>query len=136
MELKIEVTTAPKMAMSTMPMLKQYILGVNRFMIKRCEAYTDGDSKIYIDVEAPLKKCLKIQGNVTRFDTMMHMVMSNKNVLKTAKLSVEDTAALKDMLENQTSIKIVKMATAAEIEANGKSFWNNIKEKLKKTNLF
>ena len=133
MEIKIQVKTPKGKAQSTLPLLKKYLIGFNLSRSDKCEAYAD-DANIYMDIEAPLRKCLKIQKNVCRFDAIMRMALDSKQVKK--KLSVEGGEELKEMLTNHTSVIIIKKASAEEIEENGKSFWDNMKEKLKRVNPF
>ncbi len=139
MELKIEVKTPPGMAHTTLPYLKDYIIGIVRFGLKRVEAYTNEDTtddRIYIDIDATIRRCLKVQANVVRYHTIMEAVITNKQVLRKAKLSKEDEAKLKDMLSNQTTVEIMKKVSQEEIDEFNKTRWQKIKEKFKKINLF
>lgn len=132
MELKIKITTPKGQAKATEKRLRFFIL--NKKDIHRVWT-NEEDNEIYWEVHCDVRRAMKIQRNVAAYEHMIETVMHHKQFKKHGekRLSKEDQAELKDMLENQTTIEIIKTATAEELvdEKNRKTFWQRIKETFK-----
>lgn len=129
MEIKIQINTPKGYAKKIEHQLRPWLIGSN----KPKEMFVNkDDDTLYWVVETTIKRCLKIQRNVTMFETMMKGILNNPKVKKMAKLTEEQRKELDDMIFNHTKITIVKRATAEEIVESNKTFWQTIKEKFKK----
>lgn len=134
MEVKIRIQTVPGEANKVQKrMIKFFKLG----NVKNSEVFiNDNDSEILWVVEDSFRKIMGIQQRVLMWDQLMTQVLDNKYLKKIAKkkLSDEDMANLKDMLENQTNVEIIKPATEKEtikILQKNDSWWEKIKHKFK-----
>jgi len=126
MEVKIQIKTPKGYATKIEKQLRPWLIGFN----KPKEIYVNkANSKLYWVMDSSVRRCMKIQRNVTMYESMINRIMGSKKVRKMAKLNEEQTKELDNMLLNQTEIKIIKKATADEIVENNKTFWQNVKEK-------
>lgn len=135
MKLKIQIKTPKGRATSTEKKLRPFLLGISRKDVKSCETYvSEEDNTIIWDIEATIKKCLKIQKNVSRFDFLITGILENKRMKKRirSKLTEEQETELKDMLVNHTSCEVIKEATLQEMVEENKTWWEKVKEKFKK----
>ena len=131
MKIKLIIHTPEGQAKGTEQKIRPWLL--NRSV--KCEVYTNKeDNQILWEIEGAPRHILQIQKNVAAFDMLMHKIFTNKMVKKTAEktLAEGEKEKLEEMLLKQTSIELVKEATAEEIIDDGKSFWTKLKEKFKK----
>jgi hypothetical protein len=109
MELRIEIKTIKGYAISTAQKLKPFILGTRRVENKLWA--NKADDVIYWVVDCPNSRSyLQIAKNLAVFDKLVNGILGNRLVLGAAKISSEDRLKLKDMLHNQTKIRLVKKA--------------------------
>jgi len=131
MKVKIRIQTPKGHASKTEKRLRPFLLGK-----KKAHAIyvNDDDTELYWEIEGTPRELLKIQTNVARFDTLVKMMMNTKSVRKAirAKLSTDDQEQLRKMLYDQTSVEVLKEATAQEMTESGQSFWDRVKSKFKK----
>lgn len=131
MEVKILIRTPKGQATKTERKLRPFLLGKT----KSNDVYvSDDDDQIVWIVTAPMFKVMKISNNIARFDSISNMVFNNKtfkNALR-KKLTPEDEAFLKDMLLNQTNIKILKKPTTEESDEFTLTWFERMKIKFKK----
>lgn len=94
----------------------------------------EDDSKIYWEAEGSIKDILKINRNLAMYDNFVRMLLKNKMVQKTlaSKLSEQDKSELELMLTQQTSIEVVKEATASELVEHNMTLWQKLTSKLKR----
>ena len=133
MELKIKVTTPKGQAKATEKKLRPFLLGGRKI---NAVWTNEDDNEIYWEIHTDIRNAMKIQRNVSMYDSTIKSIFEHKLVKKMSekKLSLEDNAQLKDMLANQTSIEIIKASTAEELIEDNKTFWQKIKEKFKRQN--
>lgn len=131
MQTKIIIRTPKGHAKKMEKRLRPYLLGKNS---PHSIFVNDDDNELVWEVEAEYKRILKINRNVSLFDSILKGAFNSKAVKKAVqkKLSLEDQAQLNDMLFNHTTVEIIKEATAQEIVDANKSWWQNVKEKWKK----
>ena len=137
MKIKLRIRTPKGQASKTEARIKPFILGRSwiKGKDKKYVTYTSPeDNEIIWDIEAPIKECMRIQRNVTVFDSLIAGVLDNP-LLKRAirkKLEPGQEEELKDMLINQTSCEVIKEATLQETVEYNKTFWEKIKETFSK----
>lgn len=132
MEIKIEIKTPIGYAKSTEQKLRPWIVGTKT---KPKEMYVNKkDDTLYWVVEAPVKTCLRIQKNVTLYESLVKGILDSRMVKKAIrdKFDKKKEKELRDMLFKHTTITIIKQATANEIVGNNKTLWDNIKERFTK----
>lgn len=127
MELLIEIKTpkgqatkvAYKLTKALLPRRLKYKTWTNK-----------NDDTIYWEIEGQPKDCLKVNKNVATYDTIMRGALSSKMVQAQAKksLSIEDQEQLKDMLLNQTKVKVIKVSEKEKKEIDGRTWWQKIKD--------
>lgn len=113
-------------------MLKPFIIGKKR--VKHEIYVNDDNNQIVWNIDGHIRDCMSIQRNVNMFDSFMKKILSNKMVQKAGlrDLTPEQMKEFKDMIKNQTSVEIVKNATAEELDEYNKTWWQRIKEKFKR----
>jgi len=129
MEIKILINTPKGQAKGTEKKLRPFLLGKN----KPKELWTnEEDNQIVWIIDTDVRRAMKIQRNVMVFDKMMESVLNHKYVKGTIhkKLSKEDQAQLKDMLQNQTTVEVIKTYTDEDNKRT--SIWEKIKSKFVK----
>jgi hypothetical protein len=102
----MEIKTPAGQALATAKKIKPFIIGFTK-TTNKVYANKNDDTIIWI-VDGELRDLLKIERNATMFSKTVSMILGNRTVLALAKLSPKDRAELKDMLENQTKIKVIK----------------------------
>lgn len=130
MEVKIIIKTPKGCATASQKKLKLILLPLlsKRVMVK--EAYVnEEDSRVIWVVEGHLREILKINRNLSRFDQVIKLMFSNKIMRKVTEYKVpkEQLKELKEMLDNQTTVEIIKEATAQEIVEGNMTRWEKIK---------
>lgn len=108
MRIRIEIKTPKGQAIGTSKKLKPFIIGFRKTS-NQVYANKADDTIIWI-VDGTIKDCLAIQRNLTLFSQLINGVLGNKMVQGVAKLSKEDKKELDDMLHNQTTIRVIKLA--------------------------
>jgi hypothetical protein len=109
MELKIEIKTVKGYALDTAKKLKPFILGFRK--VKNEVWANKTDDKIFWVVDCPDSRAyMAIARNLTIFDKLVNGILNNRMVMGAARLPPKDMLELKDMLHNQTKIRVVKNA--------------------------
>lgn len=106
MRLKIEIKTPAGQATVTARRIQPFILGKAKTQNKVYSNKAD-DCIIWI-VDGDSRDMFRIQRNVILFDKTVSSIMSNRTVLALAKISPQDRMQLRDMLENHTTVRLVK----------------------------
>jgi len=131
MKIKIIIKTPKGQATGTEKKLRPFIIGkkANHQIFT-----TPEDNQILWELETDIRHALKIQRNVTAYDSMIKGMFSHKLMKKLSdkQLSPEDKKQLEEMLINQTSVEIIKESDAMELVEGTKTFWEKLKEKFKK----
>lgn len=130
MQVVIEIKTPKGSATKTEKRIRPFIMPLGS---KHKTWTSPEDDTIYWEVEDDLKKVMKIQRNIAMFDMVIKNIFQHK-VMKQygiPKLSKEDQDELKKMLENHTSVTIIKRANLMRQEPDGQTWWQKIKEKFK-----
>jgi len=133
MKVRIQIKTPKGYARDTEAKLRPLIIGKTKRLTNETFA-NDDDNIIYWDVEGSVKDILRITKNVTRYAMIIESSFNNRMFKKVylKKLSEEGKAELKDMLNNQTEVEIIKNATADEIIESDKTMWEKMKDKFQK----
>lgn len=133
MKLKIHIRTPKGQATGTEKKLRPFILGKK----KAHQLWVNkDDNQIVWEIEGTVRECLKINKNVARFDFITRKVFDSKMLKKTLRKKLEpgQEEELKDMLLNQTSVEVVKEATAQEMVEANKTWWEKVKETFTRKN--
>lgn len=128
---RVLIKTPVGQASGTEAKLRTFIVGKNS-KITNDIRINDQNSEIIWEIDCDVKTMLKITRNVTMYDQFVKGVFDNKTALKAIRKladSEEDVKKLQEMLNGQTSIEIIKEATAQEIVEGQKSWWQSMKEK-------
>ena len=136
MKVKIEIKTPKGSAKSTEFKISPFIIGeLTKKKVKMDSYVNDDDDTIYWEIEGEARYLLKISRNVALYELMINKVLDNKLMKTTMRknLNQEQEKELKDMLQNQTKVKVIKEATAEELVEVNKTFWQSMKEKFKKS---
>ncbi len=134
MEVKILVRTPKGNASGSKKTLEKIFF----IMHKPVESYVnEEDNELVWVVQGSIKQILKIQNKVALFDVMVKRTFDNKMVRKFIHKyadSEDDEKKLYEMLENQTTVEVVKLATQQEIDEDTKlTWWQKVKQKWIKT---
>lgn len=133
MKLKCVIKTPKGQASKAQKTLQNVIFGKLWRKYDTFSSYVnDADSEVAWEVETRnTRDYMRISRNLAMYDVMIKRILDSKRVKKIAakEFSEEDLKRLKEMLQNQTSITIIKEATAAEIVEGNKTFWQKLKEK-------
>lgn len=136
MQIKAIIKTPKGHATKTQTTLQNVIFGKLWRRYDQFESFVnDDDSECAWEVTVKnYNDFVRISRNLAMYDTMVKRILSSKRVQKEAakNFTPEDMQRLKDMLTNQTSIEIIKEATAAQMDEYHKPFWQKIKERMKK----
>jgi hypothetical protein len=102
MKATITIRTPPGQAKKTEGKIGPFILGSTKHTTETCPE----DDKIIWHVDEDSRKLLKIHRNINAYGLIIKGIFNNKLLGKIiqAKVSKEEQAQLKEMLENQTSI--------------------------------
>jgi hypothetical protein len=114
------------------PNLRRLIKGFHRY--KSFETYVnDEDSMLIMEVEGSLKDIMHLNKKLAQFDYILKGIF-NKKLVKNAidRYMPEQKEELESMLQGQTKLELIKEDVANKKEANNKTFWENLKEKMKK----
>jgi len=132
---KIMINTPKGHAQDNEVRLRKLIIGVKRKRVTVINNYVnDDDSQFIWEIEGSVKDILRINKNVSRFDSVMRNVLDHKLMKRTIrkKLSDEGEAELKELLKDQTTVDIIKNATAEELVEANITWWQRMKKTYKK----
>ena len=135
MIIKIIINTPKGYATANEKRMRKFIIGVKRKRVQIINNYVnDDDSQFIWELEGPVKDILRIGKNVSKFDIVMRSVLDNKLMKRTMrkKLSAEDELQLQDLLADQTTVEIIKEATAQEIVDVNTTWWQRMTQTFKK----
>lgn len=125
------IRTPPGQATKVSKLLKHFIIG---FTKAKCDTLVSpNDDMIIWVVDGNIKQTMNINRNVNMYAQVVK-VACNTWVVKREikKLSPADKEYFEDMIFNQTSVEIIKEATAQEIVEANKTWWQHIKETFNK----
>jgi hypothetical protein len=105
---RIEIRTPAGQALATAKQIKPFIIGFRKTENKVYANKAD-DTIIWI-VDGEIRDIMKIERNIALFDKTVSMILGNRLVQGLAKLSPQQRLELRNMLENQTKVKLVKNA--------------------------
>jgi len=135
MKIKAIIKTPKGQATKAQATLQNVIFGKLWRRYDKFESFVnDEDSEVAWEIETHnVKDYIRISRNLAMYDVMIKRILESKKVKKIAakEFSQEDMARLKEMLQNQTSIEVIKEATAAEISEGNKTWWQKLKEKMR-----
>jgi len=130
METKILIKTPKGSAKTTEKKLRPILLAFH--LNKLHDVYTspDDDEIVWVVNSGP-RATAKIIRNVAMYDRIIHNLFTNKLMRKNLPkhLSQDDQEQLKDMLSNQTSVEVLKRATADEIVEDNTTLWQKIQRR-------
>jgi hypothetical protein len=129
MKIRLEVKTPAGQATGTAQKLVPFLIRFSK--ISHNSWVNDMGDCLYIELESTPRKIVPIIQRVAMFEKLTHDVMTHpwlkKAVDKVHLVDPNDYKAVCDMMENQTTITVIKQATAQEITEDGISFWQRIK---------
>jgi len=113
--------------------IRSVIIGTRKKRIKIINNFVNKENSQFIwEIEAPVRDCLRIQKNISRFDVVMKGVFSSKILKRTMRKKMgmtEDQESELDILfGDQTRVDVIKAATAEELDESNKSWWDRMKE--------
>jgi hypothetical protein len=137
MIIKIRIRTPEGHAEQNEKRIRSVILGMNRNQVKIINQYVNKDNSMFFwEIEAPVKDCLRIQKNVSRFDTVMKNVFNarivKRQLRKRGGMTPEQEKELQILFDDQTKVDIIKAAKAEEIVEANKTWWQRMTETFKK----
>ena len=136
MKIKCIIKTPAGQAKKTQGTLQNVIFGKLWRRYDKFESFVnEDDSECAWEMETKnVSDYVRITRNLASYEVMVRKILESKRVKKEAakNFSAEDMARLKEMLQSQTSIEVIKEATAAELDEYNKSWWQRTKEKMKK----
>lgn len=112
MKIQVNVKTPPGQANATHKKLRPFLIGIPRKRVECEVAINQTDDLIVWTVDAPIRDCMRIQKNVTRYDMIISAIFNNKKFKKyvLGKLGPEDQAQLRYMLTNQTEVSVTQLS--------------------------
>lgn len=132
---KIQIRTPKGVATKTEKRIRKFIIGIPRRRVSIINNYVDADDSTFIwEIDAPVRDTLRIMKNLSRFDVVMQNIFNHKLMRKVAnkKLTAEDSAELKDMFLNHTSVTLIKKEQEEILIDDKTTFWQYVKKKFKK----
>lgn len=126
----IKVRTPKGMADRTNRQLKRFVVGRSKY-IQKVLISPDDDEFTWI-IECDLKSYIRISRNVAMFDTFVRGTFDHKLTKKAVKryISKEQQEELMDMLQNHTTVELIKNPSVEEIEKAYNTLWSRIKGRL------
>jgi hypothetical protein len=136
MKIKAIIKTPKGQATKAQATLQNVIFGKLWRRYDKFESFVnEDDSECAWEIETKnVSDYVRITRNLASYEVIVRKILESKRVKKEAakNFSAEDMARLKEMLQSQTSIEVIKEATAAELDEYNKSWWQRTKEKMKK----
>ena len=136
MKTKIRIRTPKGQAKKANKKIRRVIVGFNKVKI---DSYVNKeDSEMIWDIEGKPRAVMKIIRNAGLFHLFAGKIIDNKLVRRGAKAkgyTDDQIKEVKDMIENGTTIKVIKAATTQELE-DGITWWDRIKGKYDKFTTF
>lgn len=128
--LLLEIKTPKGLATKTNKKIRPLIMP---FKTKHKTWTSPDDDVIYWEIHDDSRKVERIFKNVAMFEgiikgTFEHKLMREYGI---PKLSKEDQDELKEMLEQHTTVKVIKRAEMIMPEPNGQTWWEKIKSKFR-----
>lgn len=128
MIVRISIKTPKGQARNTEAKIRYFILGTE----KPIEMYASPeDDEIIWVMSTTMVKALRLTRNVARYGELVRMIFENKLFRKAIipKLAEGQELELRNMLEHQTKIEIIKTATAEELVEANMTWWERTKKK-------
>jgi hypothetical protein len=135
MQVVFKVKTPKGQAQGTNDKIKKFIIGFNKVKV---ETYVnDENSEIVWMVTGQLKYVMRVQANIARFDALIKNIFEHNLMKKFTgeKLSKEDVEELREMLENQTSVEIVRKATQEERDEYSSTWLDRVRNLWKRNKI-
>lgn len=136
MELLIKIKTPKGQAKKVQHNLT-WIIGVRKG--KYTTWVNDEDNEVYWEIKDDIRRAHKIMKNVSKYDVLVEAILGNMQKVKKAYQKIvkkqpdkKEEEELRDLLMNHTKIEIVKSLTKEELDEYNKTWWQRMKEKLKK----
>lgn len=135
MKVKINIKTPKGQASKVENQVEPFLIGpLTRKRISLLSYVSDEDDEIFWEIEGEARFLFKITRNVAMFDSYIDRLFNNVLMKRTMRkeLTQEQQEEFRQMLKNQTKIKVIKEADASELVELNKTFWERMKEKFKK----
>ena len=132
MEAKILIKTPKGQAIKTEKKLRKWIVK-DKSMIHETYASPEDDQIVWV-IRGNIRKVMGVCKRVSIFEWTMKTAFNSGAVRKHLKREGlkkerEMLGEVKEMLTDQTTVEIIKQATAEELDEYGKSWWQRIKER-------
>jgi hypothetical protein len=137
MKVKINIKTPKGQASKVENQVEPFLIGpLTRKRISLLSYVSDEDDEIFWEIEGEARFLFKITRNVAMFDSYIDRLFNNVLMKRTMRkeLTQEQQEEFRQMLKNQTKIKVIKEADASELVELNKTFWDRMKERFKKKN--
>lgn len=130
MEIKILIKTPKGAATKTERKLRAFLVGKDNKYLKNTYINED-DNELVWEMEGPVRRMMKMNKTVARFDTLMKGVLKSKafNLM----VKKEQREELKDMLLNHTTVDVVTKEDSELLDDTGESWWGRVKKKWNKS---
>jgi hypothetical protein len=136
MKIKALIKTPKGQATKAQNTLQNVIFGKLWRKYDHFDSYVnDADSEVAWEIETRnVRDYVRISRNLAMYEVMIRHILASKRIKEYAQkqFSKEDMLRLRQMLQEQTTIEIIKEATAAEIVEGNKTFWQRLKDRMKK----
>jgi len=130
MKLKIKISTPKGQAKKAEKRIKKLVLGFRGKNRVGFQSFSNKeDSLILWELEGQVRDLMKISKNAMRFNLYITSILNNKLVGRTLrkKLSEDDQEELRRMLQEGTTVEVIKEATAEEIVEGNLTMWERVK---------
>ena len=137
MKVKINIKTPKGQASKVENQVEPFLIGpLTRKRISLLSYVSDEDDEIFWEIEGEARFLFKITRNVAMFDSYIDRLFNNVLMKRTMRkeLTQEQQEEFRQMLKNQTKIKVIKEADASELVELNKTFWDRMKERFKRKN--
>lgn len=133
MIIKVLIRTPKGFAEKNEKRIRAVIIGKRKKQVKIINKFVNKDNDKFIwEIEAPIKDCLRIQKNISRFDVVMKNIFNNRLVKRTMRkqlgMTNDQEEELNVLFDDQTQVDIIKKATAQELDEHNKTWWQRMKE--------
>lgn len=134
MKIKLHVKTPPGHAKSVESQLRLFLLGKLK-QPPNTYLSPEGD-EFYWEIDGTVKQYFRISRNALMFQQLaggtLNKIEKRRWIKKLAKITNDTIAGARTLIE-QTTVEIVKQATAEEIVEANTTLWEKIKRTFKKT---
>ena len=130
MKVKVQIKTPKGQASKTEYQLRPFLIGRKK---KHTVFVNKEDDTIVWEIEGSVRDILKVNKNVACYDLIMKNALNSKVVRKALRqrLSTEAETELKSMLLDQTTVEIIKEASAQELVEHNLTWWQRVQKNFK-----